>query len=117
MWLEMSSLRLGAGIHTVHMARPIQEPAPGTLALFVDTIILSGDPAFDPLKESEWLPFIELHEDVAPSTSSGTFEYTGFPVGTYRCWAALLDNERLLDQSAQVGAKSNLLELTVPAGE
>jgi hypothetical protein len=116
-WLESPSLRLGAGVHTVHMARPIQEPAPGTLALFVDTIILSADQAFDPSGDSEWLPFIELREDVAPGTSSGAFDYTGFPVGTYRCWVALLDSGRLLDQSAQAGAKSNLLKVTVPARE
>jgi hypothetical protein len=117
MWLQMPNLQLGAGVHTVHMARPIQEPAPGTLALFVDTIILSGDPSFDPAEASEWLPLIELHKDVAADISSGVFEHTGFPVGSYRCWVALLDNGRLLDESAQPGARSNLLEITVTAGE
>jgi hypothetical protein len=117
MWLDMPSLRLGTGVHTVRISRPIQEPAPGTQALFVDTLILAADPAFAPWEDSEWLPFVELHEDVAPGINSGTFEYTGFPVGTYRCWVALLDNGRLLDQSAQAGAKSNPLEITVPAGE
>jgi hypothetical protein len=117
MWLEVSDLQLGEGVHTVQMARPIQEPAPGTLALFVDTIILSGDPSFDPAEASEWLPFTELNKDVAAETSSGVFEHTGFPVGSYRCWVALLDNGRLLDESAQPGAKSNPVEITVTAGE
>ena len=117
MWLEMPGLQLGEGVHTVHMARPIQEPAPGTLALFVDMIILSADQAFDPSQDSEWLPFVELRADVGSGTSSGTFEYRGFPVGTYRCWVTLLDNGWLLDRSGEAGAKSNLLEVTVPAAE
>jgi hypothetical protein len=117
MWLEMASLRLGPGVHTVRMSRPIQEPAPGTLALFVDTIILTAEQAFDPSVDSQWLPFVDLRQDVALGTSSGTFESPGFPVGTYRCWVALLDNGRLLDQNAQAGAKSNPLEVTVPTGE
>jgi hypothetical protein len=112
-WLEMPGLQLAAGAHTVGMARPIQEPTPGTLALFVDALILSGDGAFDPSEESEWLPSMELEEDVIPGANSGAFEYSGFSAGTYRCWVTLLDNGRLLDENAQPGAKSNPLEFTV----
>jgi hypothetical protein len=117
LWLGMPNLQLGAGIHTVRMARPIQEPAPGTLALFVDTIILSGDQTFDPAEESEWLSFMALDEDIPPHTSSGSFEHAGFPVGTYRCWVTLLDDGRLLDESAQAGAQSRRLEITIAAEE
>jgi hypothetical protein len=117
MWLEVPDLQLGEGIHTVRMARPIQDPAPGTLALFVDTIILSGDHTYHPAEESEWVPFIELREDVAPYTVSGTFEVAGFPSGTYQCWVGLLDDGVLLDQSARAGAESNLLKIRLPTGE
>jgi 4-amino-4-deoxy-L-arabinose transferase-like glycosyltransferase len=116
-WLEMPNIELGRGVHTVHMARPIQEPAPGTLALFVDTIILSADRTFDPREDSEWLPFIDLQKDIAPNTSSGTFEHSGFPAGTYRCWVTLLDDGRLLDQSAHAGATSDRLAFDVLAEE
>ena len=116
-WLEMPDIELGTGTHTVRMARPIQEPAAGTLALFVDTIVLSADQQFDPSEESEWLPFVELSEEVAPGTNSGTFEIDGVPAGTYQCRVTLVDQGRLLDEDAQPGAKSDPLDLTVPNRE
>ncbi len=116
-WVQVASLPLGAGTHTVRMARPIQEWTPGTLALFVDALILSNDLAFDPEEDSEWLPFFELHEEVLPYVSSGTFRYDGVAPGNYRCWVTLLDGERLVDLNGEVGARSNVVEFTVKTPE
>jgi len=55
-WVRMASVNLGAGTHTIRIARPIQDRLPDTYPVWVDTLLLSDDPAFSPAEESEWLP-------------------------------------------------------------
>jgi 4-amino-4-deoxy-L-arabinose transferase-like glycosyltransferase len=116
-WVRTASVSLGAGVHAIRMARPIQRPLPGTYPLWVDILLLSDDPAFNPADESEWLPFVERHTDVPLNVSSGFFRYENVPVGTYRCWVTLSDGERLLDWDGQAGARSDVVEFAVRSVE
>jgi hypothetical protein len=110
----MGALSLGAGVHTLRMSRPIHESAQDTLALFVDTVILSSDPAFDPAETSEWLPLMEMRAEVPAHVSSGAFRRhdAGLP-GAYRCWVTVSDEERLVDWDGEAGARSNEVEFVV----
>ncbi len=117
-WARVALLPLGAGIHTVRMARPMQGWTPGTLALFVDALLLSAEPTFDPAEESEWVLFHEYQQEVPAYLSSGTFWHRAGLPGDYRCWVTLTDGERLVDWNGEVGARSNVVEFTVrPEGE
>jgi hypothetical protein len=112
-WLAIPNLPLSAGKHTIRMARPVQEYLPDTLALFVDTLMLVGDPAFNPALESEWLPGLTLHQNVQPHESSGVFWQDDVAPGRYRCQVTLSDGERLVDWNGESGARSNTVELTI----
>jgi hypothetical protein len=113
-WRQAGPLDLDAGVHTLRVARPIQEWTPGTLALFVDTVILSGDGAFDPQEDSEWVLYAERHAEVSPHSSSGTFDMPIDAPGDYRCFVTLTDGDRLIDWDGSVGARSNEVHLAVP---
>lgn len=106
-WERVGQLYIGAGTHTVRMARPIQDSAPGDEALFVDTVMLSADPSFDPSAGNEWSFSFESRDDVPDYTSSGAFELGELAPGIYRCWVTLYNGSRLVDWNGQVGARSN----------
>lgn len=112
-WIAIRGLSLAPGEHLIRMARPVQEYLPNTLALFVDTLLLAGDPTFDPVVESEWLPGFTLRQEVQPNESSGLFWHDDVTPGRYRCQATLSDGERLVDWNGESGVRSNAVELTV----
>ncbi|MCX7680351.1 MAG: glycosyltransferase family 39 protein [Anaerolineae bacterium] len=112
-WIAIPELLLGPGEHTIRMARPVQEYLPDTLALFVDTLLLVGDPAFNPQVESEWLPGFTLSQKVQSHESSGFFWQDGVAPGRYRCQLTLNDGERLVDWNGEIGVRSNTVEFTV----
>jgi hypothetical protein len=116
-WRQAGHFDLGAGIHTVRMARPIQYPVPGTRSLFVDRLVLSADPAFDPTVDDEWVFSFEACDDVPAYVSSGAFQLDDLSRGGYRCWAEFSDGSRLVDWNGQAGVRSNELDFTVYSAE
>lgn len=129
-WVRVASFPLGAGNHTVRMAtlppgtdapteeevekaRQMQRHEPEPWAVFVDALLLSADPAFDPPTESEWLSFLESHDDVPAHVSSGSFQVDGGEPGNYRCWVTLFDGERLVDWDGEPGARSNEVDFVI----
>jgi 4-amino-4-deoxy-L-arabinose transferase-like glycosyltransferase len=112
-WERAGYFYIGAGSHTVRMAHPIQDPAPGTRALFVDTLVFSADPLFDPSAGSEWSFSFESRNDVPDYSSSGVFELGNLSPATYRCWVTLCDGDRLVDWNGQVGVRSNEMDFTI----
>lgn len=112
-WIAIPGLPLSPGEHFIRMARPVQEYLPNTLALFVDALLLVGDPTFNPTVDSEWLPGFTLRQEVQPYESSGTFLYDDVTPGRYRCQATISDGERLVDWNGETGVKSNTVELTI----
>jgi len=116
-WKQVGDFYLGAGIHTLRMARPVQDTTLGTRPLCVDTFLFSADPSFDPQVESEWTLSLESRDAISAGTSSGAFQLDGLLPGSYRCWVTLADGGRLLDWNGQVGARSNTLHFVVDPGE
>jgi 4-amino-4-deoxy-L-arabinose transferase-like glycosyltransferase len=112
-WERVGLLYIGAGAHTVRMARPVQDPAPGAEALFVDTVLLSADPSFDPSVGNEWSFFFESRDDVPDCVSSGAFELGDPAPGIYRCQVTLYNGSRLVDWNGQVGVRSNEIDFVI----
>jgi hypothetical protein len=112
-WRQVGPFDLSAGTHTVRMVRPIQAPVPGTQSLFVDRLVLSADPAFDPAVDDQWAFSFEVRDEVPAYASSGVFQFDGLASGSYRCWAEFSDGSRLVDWNGQVGVRSNALDFTV----
>jgi hypothetical protein len=94
-------------------ARLTQAVDPEPWAIFVDALLLSADPTFDPTTESEWLPFFESRADVPAHVSSGAFPVDGGERGSYRCWVTVFDGERLVDWNGEPGARSNEVDFVI----
>ncbi|MBN1979464.1 MAG: glycosyltransferase family 39 protein [Anaerolineae bacterium] len=116
-WRQVGHFDLVAGTHTVLMARPIRYPIPGTRSLFVDRLLFSADPAFDPAVDDEWVFSFDARDEVSAYASSGVFQLDGLSSGSYRCWAEFSDGSRLVDWNGQAGVCSNPLDFAVYSEE
>ncbi|GAB4452539.1 MAG: hypothetical protein Kow00120_22650 [Anaerolineae bacterium] len=118
-WDRIGDFRLDGGEVYIAVTRPYEGAKP--FAVYVDVVLLTSDPNFDPeATEARW-------EDVlpgdpvdlpAPGVQQGvlTVEENWTP-GIYRCRVGVWDGERLRDNEGAAGVRSPWLQLVVTAPE
>ncbi len=104
-WQSLAELSLQAGPLPIRLTRPFDLNEEPFIALFVDTLVLSPDPGFDPGRDPRWQPVLQLPGPDGEH-SGGTFELHLQP-GQYRCEVTAIDGDRLIDDSGAVGITSS----------
>jgi len=110
-WEKIGSVRLQAGAQELKLERPFEEDAMYFKALFVDQIILTSSPAFNP----ETSPvFQSAFDETAPTRRaiSGSFAAVLAP-GSYICRAQASDGNYLIDSDGQIGVWSDPVRVEV----
>ncbi|HEY4688352.1 MAG TPA: glycosyltransferase family 39 protein [Anaerolineae bacterium] len=105
-WQRPGDVDLNAGPLSIRLTRPFDTTHEPFIALFVDAIVLSRDPNFDPQRDDRWQPVLQLREQDDKPTTSGTFQAHLEP-GSYYCKMTVSDGERLLDKTGTVGLTSD----------
>jgi hypothetical protein len=95
-WARLGPYRQTGEANLWTLSRPFEEEASAFVALFVDTLVFTTDPAYSPLSglPGETMPEITIHYAAA---SQGTIPLP-FPNGRYRCQASLDSALPLIDQ-------------------
>ncbi len=102
-WERLGRYDLRAGTQQFTLNR--QYEAPGFFQIFIDSIVLSGEPGFDPSRQTEWDPMLDtgwiqstdMHLDIADSLESGT----------YRWRVTVRDGDKHIDADGHPGRPSD----------
>jgi hypothetical protein len=82
------------------------------MAMFVDTVVLSRDPAFEPDGSGPWDTVLDT---TVAATGADTYRAPGPPTdpGRYRWRVQMRDGDRLIDRLGQVGQWTPYQEFTI----
>ena len=109
-WQTTGDWRLEPGPHRVTLSRTY-----GTdphRSIFIDAVVLSADPAFDPNSHFPWT--VALDTGQQPAIKSYTLPQ-GLPPGQYRWRVEVYDDERLVNGLGQPGVSTPSREFSVTA--
>jgi 4-amino-4-deoxy-L-arabinose transferase-like glycosyltransferase len=112
-WDKVGPTSLLAGEHTVALSR---QPDPGgSMQMFVDSLVLTTDPGFDPAADSAWQPVVDT--GIVPSdTASFTVDGAALAEGEYRWRVQVFDGDLLVAADGSVGMWSDAREFRVVTG-
>jgi hypothetical protein len=105
-WQSLADLRLNAGPLLIRLTRPFDQARAPFIALFVDTIVLSADPKFDPNHDERRLPALHTRGADAGQQRQGSFTIQ-LASGRYQCVVTVSDGDRLVDSSGATGITSD----------
>jgi hypothetical protein len=112
-WEMAGSASLTQGALTLALSRATP---PGALyiPLFVDALLLSRDPTFDPARASEWASVANSGEKVVDADAPHLHLYTvtGAP-GDYRCRVQAFAGDWLVDSQGQRGVWSDWIYFSI----
>jgi hypothetical protein len=99
-WEHVGRQTLTAGSHLVRLGRTFDR-ASDPWPIFVDAVVLSADPAFDPNGQTEWTSVV----DTGPTASAqyGATVALPLPPGHYRWRVKVTDGERLVAPDGSIG--------------
>jgi hypothetical protein len=112
-WDKVGPASLPAGEHTVAFSR---QPDPGgSMQMFVDSVVLTTDPRFDPEADSAWQPVVDT--SIVPSdTGSFAVDSSLIVEGQYRWRVQVFDGDLLVAADGSVGMWSEAREFRVVTG-
>jgi hypothetical protein len=112
-WDKVGPTSLLVGEHTVAFSR---QPDPGgSMQMFVDSVVLTTDPMFDPAADSAWEPVADT--SVVPSdAASFTVDGSLIVEGAYRWRVQVFDGDLLVAADGSVGVWSDAREFRVATG-
>ncbi len=94
-WERLGPVTLPAGAQEWHLTRPYSGPESEFMALFVDSLVFTADPAFDPRTDRVYEPLPGTIVD-ASSRASGQ-ELAELEPGRYQCQAFASSGQSLVD--------------------
>lgn len=111
-WVRLGPYHPQDGTSEWVLARPFQEEQPNFMALFVDTLVFTTDPQYDPLsgRLGEAMPALVDHFS---ASREGTIRL-GYPPGRYRCQATLLSPQTLVDAYGNAPVRSDMITVEIP---
>jgi hypothetical protein len=114
-WDRVGPVRLKAGEHTVSLSRKLDPKV--VMGMFVDSVVLTTDPRFDPATESPWETVVDSGIISSDATS---FAVDGAAIleGDYRWRVQVFDGDLLISADGSLGVWSDSREfraLTSPA--
>jgi hypothetical protein len=107
-WQIAGDYTLDAGQHKVILSRTYGVDPHHSI--FVDAVVLSADPAFDPKVHTAWM--VALDTGQQPRATSFNLE-PGLPPGQYRWRVEIYDGDRLVNGLGQQGISSPTTEFYV----
>jgi hypothetical protein len=99
-WESLGSEELPAGPRELTITKEY-----GTtyhVAIFIDEVVLSADPTFDPARQDFWDTVLDSAR-AATGAATSREVLPALPPGRYRWRVQLLDGQRLLDDDGQIG--------------
>jgi hypothetical protein len=112
-WEWLGTLTLDTGPLLMRISRPFDLSSRFRyIALFVDTVLFSADPAFDPSHVDRWNAALQIDEADMVDQKQGRFDFAREP-GRYRCAITVSDGDRLVDASGAIGIRSDPIEFEV----
>lgn len=111
-WEKIGPLEGIAGNYNVAINRPYKDDPSGFIALFIDSLIYTHDPKFDPTgDQTQSLPPLVFSFQNERSEGAIT---ASFEPGTYRCTVEATSNaSRIVDAFGNTPVKSEIIEFTV----
>jgi hypothetical protein len=111
-WDRVGPTNLLPGEHTVALTR---QPDPGgSMQMFVDSLVLTTDPGFDPVADSPWEPVIDTGI-VLSDAGSLTVNGAALAEGEYRWRVQVFDGDLLVAADGSVGMWSDDRDFRVAA--
>lgn len=96
------------------IARPFAEDPTTFVSLFVDTVIFTTDPGFDPQAVSPWEPFLDQAISFETAESRGKIALDSLTHGRYRCQLGVESPSNLVDAHGQTPVWSDWMDIDIP---
>ena len=110
-WERVGPFDVAAGKNTLTIARPYVDDPSGFMAIFLDTLVITPDAAFQP-EQNHYLPLPIQHFRFASAQSQGQLTLDLKP-GTYQCYASVDGGQKLVDNYGHEPVKSNEVMIEV----
>jgi hypothetical protein len=111
-WVSLGPYRLTGETNEWILSRPFQEEQANFMSLFIDALIFTTNPQYDPQSGQlgEPMPEITIHYS---ASSQGTIQLD-YPAGRYRCQVTALSSQALVDAYGNSPVRSDTVLIEIP---
>ena len=114
-WERIGPFDLSKGASPVVVSRPFKEDLSHFWAIFIDTIVFTGDAQFSPEKDTPWHLLQDQTAQLDGLASAGEIAFSASTPGRYRCKVSLASAETpLVDAFGKSPVWSNAVEFKLP---
>ena len=111
-WQRVGPFKVTKKQTNITLARPYAGDQAAFRALFVDSLILTVSPTFNPNINAAWEE--KVQQNLENNEPEGSLSYNLAP-GDYRCWVRGTEKQKLVDGLGNEGLKSNEVQVLVKA--
>ncbi len=117
-WERIGPFDLTVAHGAAYISRPFPENNDDFVAIFVDAVVFTADPAFSPFEGTlGWLPAVEQTQEMTQPANNGTVALILPGAGRYRCRLSAASSDiTLVDAYGNAPVWSNFVEFEVKTG-